>query len=159
MKAGIALDLLMDLQSIEGEGVPFKMFLSNQVSSLVTATKTVTDKKQERFLAHVMKDETGRPILSEAVEKGLKDGSIKPQGQLPFEAFRFKSEEDFKAFKLYTEEVKEEEVSFEVEALALNSLVYVGADREITIESFLNSPICKLTTAEIALLLSHGLIK
>lgn len=159
MKAGFALDLLTEVKELGGMAFPFKLYFAELALALEEATKGITKAKQDKFLEHVLKDETGKPLFTDVVQKAIEAKKIQPSSKMPFEAFRFKTPEDKELFEEYTNKIKDEEVDFVMKPLLLKDKVFIAGSGDIRIRDFLNSPNCQLSTEFIMSMLSKGVFK
>tara|TARA_R110002126_G_scaffold206691_1_gene353809 strand:+ start:1303 stop:1782 length:480 start_codon:yes stop_codon:yes gene_type:complete len=136
---------------------PLKLTIARGIIAVKTITEEFNLSKSDKFNDLVKSDELGNPVPTKALKEAIEKGLIKPNDQVPFEAYEFESVDGFNELSDHLHLIRDKEVDIKLPSVKLSKLIRVGED-DISLEDLLEASDSVIDSYDLGVLLEAGII-
>lgn len=137
---------------------PLKLTMARcQVLAAPTVSE-FTKAKEDKFNDLVRLNENGNPVPTAALVEAVKAGKIKPNQDLPFEAYEFETEDGLKELKDFIIELNAKPVSIIFPTVKLSKKIRLKDGEDIELGELLEAADSSVNTQALVVLMEAGII-
>lgn len=162
MKKGKLVELNGVLLSLGSQETPLRLTSAKNLNILGPIVASFEESKNKKWQALVELDEQGLPKITSETKDAIKNKQLNPSQGLPYQCYVYKTDAALKELETYINKLREDEVEVKLLSEDLKKDIKVSGDKGIesmVLEEYLNSPISKIGSQELSILLETGILK